>query len=161
MGRTIKFFVLFLALALIAVGCSELPPTGPAGVNEELSKPANQQIVKLDYKVEDPVSGFSEVVGELSCYHEVLTKPSDNNSIYLVRVQLELEAELQDMLGMYHLKWGISGKSDDLVQIKGGSSYILKKIYPITNRNDCVLAVDYVVTTEGVGISDMWLEPID
>ncbi len=62
---------------------------------------------------------------------------------------------------MMHLEWSSSGKSEDSMYINEEGIYILQKAYSITNRNDVVLAVQYLVTTEGVGVPNLWLELID
>jgi len=159
MKRTVYLLALFLLL--FAFGCSELPPTGPAGVDKELSKPNTQEIIKIDNKVEDPLYGFTQVIGELNCYHELVGSQSDNNNnVLLVRVQLDLNAQLYDRFGKYHLDWRVSGENSSLVFVPEGEAVLLKITYPIYNRDDSVLIVQYRITTDGVDISKMWLEPV-
>ena len=61
------------------------------------------------------------------------------------------------------LTWNgaLQAKSEDSMYISEEGIYILQKAYSITNRDDVVLVVQYLVTTEGVGIPNCWLELID
>ena len=72
-----------------------------------------------------------------------------------------MDAELCDRYGMVHLEWRIVGNSEDLIYVSEEGIYLLQKAYPICNRNECVLVVQYLVTIEGVGIPNMWIELID
>ena len=114
----------------------------------------------MNFMIDDPLIGVVEIVGEVYYTHE-LVNSDQLSSQFLISVSLDFNTELNDMLGMMHLEWKSSGKSEDSMYISEEGIYILQKAYSITNRDDVVLIVQYLVTTEGVGIPNCWLELID
>jgi hypothetical protein len=58
-------------------------------------------------------------------------------------------------------EWTIEGQSQDEFYVSEEGIVIVDKAYLITNRNDIILCVQYLITTEGVGIPNMWLQEID
>ena len=159
MKNLIKSFVVISIL--FCFGCNDLPPTEPAGVVQKLNNPVTKEVLDICCQVTDPIMGCCKVIGEVTYVHEIVEIESDLSGLSLIRVQIELEAELCDMFGMVHLPWGITGSSEDLIYVSEDGIYILQKAYPICNRGECVLVVQYLVTTEGVGIPNMWVELID
>ena len=145
---------------LFFVGCQENPITDPVGTLEKTGNPDGKEIIQMNFMIDDPVAGSVEIVGEVYYTHEV-GNSDQLSDLFLVSVTLDLNAELNDMLGMMHLEWKSSGKSEDSMYISEEGIYILQKAYSITNRDDVVLIVQYLVTTEGVGIPNCWLELID
>ena len=55
----------------------------------------------------------------------------------------------------------IECQTQDTIYVSEEGIYILTKAYCIENRVDIVLVVQYLVTTEGVGIPNLWLQEID
>lgn len=159
MKNLIKPFV--LTTFLFAFGCNDLPPTEPAGAVQKLNNPVTKEVLDICCQVTDPIMGCCKVIGEVTYVHEIVEIQSALSGLSLVRVQIDMDAELCDRFGMVHLEWGIVGKSEDLIYVSEDGIYLLQKAYPICNRNECVLVVQYLVTTEGVGIPNMWIELID
>ncbi len=151
---TLAFFVLFV------MGCQENSITEPVGTLEKTGISVSREIIHINFFLEDPLAGRSELVGDVYYTHELLNSDQHSN-LFLVSVTLELNAQMNDMLGMMHLDWSSSGKSEDSMYISEEGIYILQKAYSITNRDDVVLVVQYLVTTEGVGVPNCWLEIID
>ena len=151
----------FVTALLLVIGCQDVPPTEPTGAIQKLNNPITKEVLSICCCVNDPLSGSCQVIGEVSYVHEIVDIQTGPNDLILVRVQLGMDTELCDRLGRFHLEWGIVGNSEDLIYVSEEGIYILQKAYPICNRNDCVLVVQYLVTTEGIGIPNMWVELID
>jgi hypothetical protein len=154
------FLTTVIFSVLLFIGCQENSITDPVGTLEKTGDPVNREIIQMNFVIDDPLAGSIELVGEVYYTHEVFNSDQLSN-LFLVSVSLDLNAQLNDMLGMMHLDWSSSGKSEDSMYISEEGIYILQKAYSITNRNDVVLIVQYLVTTEGVGIPNCWLELID
>jgi hypothetical protein len=150
----VVFSVLFI------IGCQENSITDPVGTLEKRSNTDTREIIQMNFMIDDPLAGKVELVGEVYYTHE-LANSDHRSSQFLVSVSLELNVQLFDMLGGTHPEWSSSGKSEDSMYISEEGIYILQKAYSITNRDDVVLIVQYLVTTEGVGIPNCWLELID
>lgn len=153
---------LIIAVSLfISFGCNEVPTTEPEAGIQKSCDPIIKEVINLCCNVQDPIMGACQVIGEVTYQHEIMDPQEKLSGISLVRVQLEMNAELCDRYGMVHLPWGIVGSSEDFVYVSEDGIYILQKAYPICHRNECVLVVQYLVTTEGVGIPNMWIDLID
>ena len=159
MKNLIKSFVVISIFFFF--GCNDLPPTEPAGVSQKLSNPVTKEVLDICCQVTDPIMGCCKVIGEVTYVHEIVEIQSYLRGLSLVRVQIDMDAELCDRYGMVHLEWRIVGNSEDLIYVSEEGIYLLQKAYPICNRNECVLVVQYLVTIEGVGIPNMWIELID
>jgi len=156
-----KLFLTTVAFSvLLLIGCQENSITEPVGTLEKTGNSVSREIIHINFFVEDPFAGRSELVGDVYYTHELLNSDQLSNQ-FLVSVSLELNSQLFDMLGMMHPDWSSSGKSEDSMYISEEGIYILQKAYRITNRDDVVLVVQYLVTTEGVGVPNCWLEIID
>ena len=81
--------------------------------------------------------------------------------LYEISLNLEMDSKLCDKLGMVHLEWRIQGKSNDIVYVSEEGILLVEKTYWITNRNNVVLLVKYLVTTNGVGIASVDLIPVE
>jgi len=62
---------------------------------------------------------------------------------------------------MSPIKWSVKGKSQDVVTVSEEGILLIEKSYWIANRYDVVLLVQYLVTTDGVGISGVSLAPLE
>lgn len=154
------FLTTVIFSVLLFIGCQENSITEPAGALEKTGNPVNRETIQINFVIDDPLAGKVELVGEVYYTHELLNSDQHRNQ-FLVSVSLEFNSQLNDMLGMMHLEWRSSGKSEDSMYISEEGIYILQKAYSITNRDDVVLVVQYLVTTEGVGVPNCWLELID
>ena len=56
---------------------------------------------------------------------------------------------------------GYKSIGEDTVYVSEEGIVIVDKTYPIRNRNDIILCIQYLVSTEGVGIPNMWILEID
>lgn len=154
------FLTTVIFSVLLFIGCQENSITELAGALEKTGNPVNRETIQINFVIDDPLAGKVELDGEVYYTHELLNSDQRSNQ-FLVSVSLEFNSQLNDMLGMMHLEWRSSGKSEDSMYISEEGIYILQKAYSITNRDDVVLVVQYLVTTEGVGVPNCWLELID
>jgi hypothetical protein len=79
----------------------------------------------------------------------------------VIALHLNIKACLNDIAGSANLQWRIEGRSYDLVSVSEEGILLLDKTYNITDRNDVVLYVQYLITTDGVGISSITLVQIE
>ena len=157
------FFVTLIAFSLVLIiGCQENMVNEPADVllkhDDNLVK-ANK--LKLNYELSDPLYGYSKVSGTVSYVHQIINRAMNPVGLYEISLHIEMNSELDDLLGMMHLEWIVRGRSDDIVYVSEEGILLVEKTYWITNRNDVVLLVKYLVTTNGVGISSVNLVPLE
>ena len=154
------FLTAVIFSVLVITACQENSITEPVGTLEKTRNPVNREIIHMNFTIEDPLAGSVELVGDVYYTHELLNCDHRSNQ-FLVSVSIEFNSQLNDMLGMVHKEWNSSGKSEDSMYISEEGIYILQKAYNVTNRDDVVLVVQYLVTTEGVGVPNCWLELVD
>jgi len=172
--------ILFSAVCLLCLvlfwNCQEGYITTPAdslqeskfskgpGSNIEESPPKViilKDVITINQVIPDPMLNNSEIIGEVMYILEVSEAIMQSEGLYHVRFSTVCNAELCDKCGMVHLPWTITGESVDEFFISEDGIYILQKAYAIENRYDVVLIVQYLVTTDGAGIPNMWLEAVD
>lgn len=154
--------ILIFCVIIFTSGCSDTFITEPT---ETLNKPGqtyNSHKGKIDLccPLQDPLSGTCNINGCVQYYHQILSGPNNNGGVYTIQVNLEMCSELCDLFGMMHPEWRVLGSSEDLVFVSEEGIAILEKYYPVCNRVDIRLNVKYLVTTEGVGIVQMMIEPV-
>jgi len=173
--KTLSFAVCLLCL-LLFWNCQESYITTPedslqkskfskgSGSNMEESPPKViilTDVITINQCVQDPVMGECELVGEAMYLLEVSNAIMQPEGLYHVRFSTTYNAELCDMCGMIHLAWTINEENEEEFFISAGGVYLLQRAYAIDNRKDVVLIVQYLVTTEGAGIPNMWLKAVD
>ena len=157
------FFVTLIAFSLVLIiGCQENTVNEPADVllkHDDNLVTANK--LKLNYELSDPLYGYSRVSGSVSYVHQIINRAMNPVGLSEISIHIVMDSELDDLLGMMHLEWRIQGRSNDIVYVSEDGILLIEKTYPITNRNDVVLLVQYLVTTNGVGISSVNLVPLE
>ncbi|HSW56533.1 MAG TPA: hypothetical protein VLH59_15735 [Ignavibacteriaceae bacterium] len=118
-------------------------------------------VIKLECDLRDPSYGISKLCGQVSYTFQVITEAMNPMALNRVAIHISINAELDDMYGMMHLEWRIQGRSDDVVTVSEEGIVLIDKCYSITNRSDVVLLVQYLVTTNGIGISNVNLAPLE
>jgi hypothetical protein len=157
------FFVILAAFSLaLIIGCQENMLNEPSDAllkhSDNLVTTSN---IKLNYDLRDPLAGTSKLSGQVSYTFQVITEAMNPMALNRVAIHIDMDAELDDMYGMMHLQWLIQGRSDDVVTVSEEGIVLIDKCYSITNRNDVVLLVQYLVTTNGIGISNVSLAPLE
>jgi len=150
--------ILMLAVLL---GCQEnliiQPDSSPLLKGE---KPIQEKI-EICCEVNDISYGMCSLNGFVYYTHEVIRNTMHPRVENLVSLKIHMNSILCDRLGMLHLEWRVEDKSEDVLYVSEEGIYLLEKSYWIENRDDVVLLVQYLVTTDGVGISKLTLAPIE
>jgi len=157
------FFVTLAAFSLaLFMGCQESMLNEPADLllkgKDDL---VSTNIIKLNYNLRDPLYGTCCLSGRVTYSFQILNRAMNPVGLNEVAIHIYINSELNDMLGMMHLEWRVEGRSDDIVYVSEDGIVLLEKCYSITNRNDVVLLVRYLVTTNGIGISGVSLAPLE
>ena len=156
------FFVTLVAFSLaLIIGCQENLINEPAEtLLKQKDNLVNSNTIKINYEIRDPLYGMSTLTGQVTYIHQVINQPMGPIGFNRVSIQINMDSELNN-LGMMPLKWRIQGRSNDVVSVSEEGILLIEKSYLITNRTDVVLLVQYLVTTNGVGISGVSLVPLE
>lgn len=157
------FFVTLAAISLaLIIGCQENLINEPSdALLKQKDNLVTTNTIKLNYDLRDPLYGISKLSGRVSYTFQIVNQAMNPTGLNEVSIHINMDSELDDMLGMMHLEWRIQGRSNDVVYVSEEGILLLEKSYSITNRNDVVLLVQYLVTTNGVGISGVSLVPLE
>jgi len=159
--KTLFITLAAFSLALI-IGCQENMLNEPSETMlKQRSDLVPSNIINLNYEVMDPLYGTSKVTGEVTYIHEVINQPMGPIGFKRIFLQLSIDSELRNPLIMSPIKWSVRGKSQDVVTVSEEGILLIEKSYWIANRTDVVLLVQYLVTTDGVGISGVSLAPLE
>jgi len=157
------FFVTLAAFSLaLFMGCQESMLNEPAdpllkGKDDLIST----NMIKLNYNLRDPLYGTCCLSGRVTYSFQILNRAMNPTGLNEIAIHIYINSEINDMLGMMHLEWRVEGRSDDIVYVSEDGIVLLEKCYSITNRNDVILLVRYLVTTNGIGISGLNLAPLE
>jgi hypothetical protein len=155
-------FSLVVFSVLFVLGCEENLINEPAdALLKQKDNLASGRTIILNYELQDPSYGYSRLSGSVSYVHQIINRAMNPMGLYEISLHIEMNSELYDLLGMMHLEWQIHGRSDDIVYVSEDGILLIEKTYQITNRSDVVLIVQYLVTTNGVGISNVSLVPLE
>ncbi len=166
MKRLFLTFVVFSVL--IIIGCGEssitdpLQSKGSADVQKSDHPLVNQGTITLEGMLVDPSVPFPsylQIRGEIEYVHElILVDPIPPAPQYYVLLQLSINAKLNDPYSPQDPIWPISTKTEDVIYVSEEGIYLLDKTFPLQDRGDgMVLVCRFLVTTDGVGLSEMWL----
>jgi hypothetical protein len=151
-----KFLLTIVAVTFFfIIGCQENLVTEPT---QSLSKKENltaEETINLSYVLKDPSGGSCQLTGEVNYFHRIYTDPL---GLYEVTLTLNMNSQLSRFGVPTAEPWTIEGWSEDVVIVSEDESVILDKRYEVKNRYDIVLVVHYLVTKEGVEISNLWLQ---
>jgi hypothetical protein len=150
--------ILILALLL---GCQDNHVNQPESSPLLKGKKPIQEKIEICCEVDDTNYGMCSLNGFVYYTHEVIQDAMHPRAENLVSLKLYMNSALCDKLGMMHLDWRIEDKSENVFYVSEEGIYLLEKSYWITNRDDVVLLVHYLVTTDGVGISKITLAPME
>ncbi|MCU0344238.1 MAG: hypothetical protein MUF28_10535 [Ignavibacterium sp.] len=154
-------FTLIFFLVLIFIGCQESSITEPTQSIAKKGNLATTETINLCCLLADPAGGNCQLKGEVNYIHQIIGSQSEGDGLYLVSLSLEMNSELCSLDGPALTRWTIEGQSEDEFYVSEEGIVIVDKAYLISNRNDIILCVQYLVTTEGVGIPSIWLQEID
>lgn len=158
-----KTFLVTLSAFLFAfiIGCQENMLNEPQTSFEKKTDSINRNTIKICCEVRDHEYCSCNLNGRVNYVHQIINRAMNPMGLYEISLRLQMDSKLCDKLGMVHLEWRIQGKSNDIVHVSEEGILLVEKTYWITNRNDVVLLVRYMVTTDGVGISSVNLVPLE
>ena len=152
--------IFIISLFIFLTGCSENPVTDQ-GLSLDKQTGSHKGIINICCLLTDPLSGTCNLSGNIMYYHEIIPAPENIDDLITVRVSLEVDCEMCDKLGMMHPEWSITQSSVDILILSEEGIVILEKNYTVCNRADILLNVNYLVTTEGVGIAGVSIHPVN
>lgn len=155
----------FISLAVIIgvmsfISCSENNPTDPV---TQLIKP-NPEIIRdkitICYQLIDPLTGSCGLNGCVEYSHQIINTSQNIMGLYTIDLTFQMYSEICSRCMMMHPDWLIRGDSEETVIVSEEGIALVTKLYEITNRFDVVLKVTYLVTTEGAGVADVQIVPM-
>ena len=165
MKKILLTIVVFSVLFII--GCQENSITDPITVEPTNNVQMTDDTFLPDRMVlegllVDPSVPFSYMTirGYIEYEHRlVLVDPIPPAPQYYVLLQLTVNAELGSPNGYEDPIWYIQSVSEDMIYVSEEGIYILEKSFQVQDRNDgLTLVCRFLVTTDGVGLNEMWLE---
>lgn len=153
------FFITLAAFSLaLLIGCQENMLNEPSEAflkqNDNL---VTSNVLKLECDLRDPSYGISKLCGSVNYTIQVINDVMIPIGLNRISLRLNINALLNDIYGMMHLEWGVEDRSLDVVTVSEDGITILEKCYSISNRTDVVLLIQYLVTTNGVGVASISL----
>lgn len=158
--KTLFVSLVAFSLALL-IGCQENLINEPGTSLDKKSDPAKRGFLKICCELQDPFSGICNLNGSVTYVHQKVNRAMNPIGSNEIALHLGMDSELCGPLGMVHPEWRVEGRSDDVVYVSEEGILLIEKSYNITNRNDVVVLVLYMVTTDGVGISNVKLAEIE
>lgn len=156
------FLILVAFLFALIIGCRESLINEPAETMlKQKDNLVNAHTVHINYEISDPLYGVSRLTGKVTFVHQLINQPMGPIGFNRVSIQINIDSELENLFGMMRSKWRIQGRSFDIICVSEEGIVLIEKTYWITNRNDVVLLVRYMVTTDGVGISSVNLVSVE
>ena len=155
------FVTLVAVLLALIIGCQENFMNEPGYSVEKKSDNVKKNVINICCQVQDPFAGGCTVNGCVTYVHKIINRAMNPTGLYEVSLQLQMDSELCSPLGLLHLEWKIKAKSDNKIYVSEDGIALVEKSYKITNRDDVVLLVRYIVTTDGVRISGVNLAEIE
>ena len=154
-----KFFVTLVSVTFFLIlGCQENPITEPIQSLTKKGELKNEETINICCVVVDPAGGNCQVIGEVNYTHQA---SQVQPGLYEVTLSLNMNSRLCSLDNPSLTQWTIAGQSVDEFNVSEEGIYVMQKAYLIENRTDVILIVEYLVTIDGVGINNLWLQEID
>ena len=151
----VVFSVLFIT------GCQENSITDPVSTesinkNQTTSETFTSGVIPLEGLLVVPggFQSYYDIQGQINYTHELLLiEPIPPQ--YYIDLNLSASATLTDD---GNNTFRISSTSEDNIYVSDDDISLLEKSFPVLGRNDgMVLVCRFLVTTDGIGLSSMWL----
>jgi len=158
-----KTLILALVTCVLAIfyACQENAVNQPESSQILKDQQHKNNSIKICCEVKDPRYGICNLNGCVDYKVEIIGETMHPRALTAISIKLHMNSVLCDKYGMAHPEWRIEGRSEDVVYVSEEGILILEKGYKITNRNDVDLLVRYLVTTNGVGLADVALVPLE
>jgi len=146
---------------LFIIGCQENSITDPVSTesinkNQTTSETFTSGVIPLEGLLVVPggFQSYYSIRGQINYTHELLLiEPIPPQ--YYIDLNLSARALLTDE---GHNAFRISSLSEDNFYVSEDGISMLQKSFPVLGRNDgMVLVCRFLVTTDGIGLSSMWL----
>ena len=158
------FLTTVIFSVLVIIGCQENSITDPIGDvgQQDLQKNddplVHQGIIELNaiLEVPDLTNSFLQISGQIEYVHElVFVDPIPPAPQFYIELNLSIRAALID--GVQN-KFTISSESQDIIYVSEDGIYLFEKSFTVQGRRDgLILLCRFLVTTDGVGLNEMWL----
>ncbi len=163
-----KFYFSFAVLSILFVlGCQDnsiIDPVLPENLDKDQISGGTiiQGTIPLEglLDVHGLNNTFYFIYGNVDYLHElVLVDPIPPAPQYYVELELNINASLSNPDTQNENNLTISGQSTDIFYVSEEGIYLLEKSFPVQGvSNGMVLVCRFLVTTDGVGLNEMWLE---
>ena len=171
-----KFFLTTVVFSVLVItGCQENSITDPIGdidqkeVNKSDDPSVHQGTITLEGMLTDPhpvMNSYYIVSGEIQYQHSlVILDPIPPSPQYVIALDLSVTAEFTNFCTVCEPQTSefsdgtISLETNDNIYVSDDGISLLEKTFPIQGREDgMVLVCRFLVTTDGVGLNEMWLE---
>ena len=169
-----KFLLTGVVLSvLLLIGCQENSITDPIKVEPkskvQQTEQTHQGTITLGRMLTDPYPVMNSyfIINGVIKYERTLVylDPIPPNPQYSIALNLSVTADFNNFCTVCEpqiseLSDGtISIGTNDNVYVSDDGIYLLEKTFPIQGREDgMVLVCRFLVTTDGVGLNEMWLE---
>ena len=161
---------LFVSLAAVSVlffiGCQENSITDPianelVNKNQTTGETFTSGVIPLEGILVVPggFQSYYDIQGQINYTHElVFLDPAPPAPQYYIDLNLSTGAVLTDGLNTFT----ISFASQDNIYVSDDGISMLEKSFPVLGRTDgMVLVCRFMITTDGIGLNEMWLELVD
>lgn len=157
-----KNFIAFAVLLslLFFCACQENITTAPGTNLTKINKEIIRDKIPICCEVCDPLSGVCRLNGCVEYTHQIILSPDNPDGLYTIQLNLQMLSQLCDKCMMVHLDWIIRGHSEETVNVSEEGIALVTKYYEITNRFDVQMKIIYLVTTEGAGIAEIMIVPM-
>ncbi len=171
-----KLFLTIVTFSILfVVGCQENSITDPiqdAELQKDEDPLIHQGTIRLEGILVDPSVPFNNyltISGAVNFVHTVVHTTVYQKSILpvsetYVLLHLSILAEIRDPNSLEDITWNVTGNSEDIIYFSENIDriYTLEKSFAIQGRSDgIVLVCKFLVTTDGIGLNEMWLKKGD
>jgi len=168
-----SFLTTVVFSVLVITGCQENSITDPITVEPtnkvQHSDQSNQGTIILEGMLTDPhpvMNSYYIVSGEIQYQHSLVSlDPIPPSPQYVIALDLSVTAEFKNFCTVCEPQSSefsdgtISLETNDNIYVSDDGISLLEKTFPIQGREDgMVLVCRFLVTTDGLGLNEMWLE---
>jgi hypothetical protein len=166
--RTAQLTLTAIAAGLffaVITGCQDFSLTTPITTPEESlrMKPKPQPGTDMI-----PLEGMLKVLGRrLNVFASIKgqvqysLKSTPYRGVYRIDLSLATTAAITPVIADAEINtvWSVEGKSQDQLFVSEEGIALLEKYYPVQGRRDrMMLHLEFLLTSDGIGLSGMWLE---
>jgi hypothetical protein len=158
------FLTIVVFSVLLFIGCQDnsiVDPIPETELEKTYNPLVNQGIFELRRILVFPGSfqSYYLIEGQINYTHELmLLDPQPPAPQHYVSLSLNVNADVRDPYSPTDPIWTITSTSEDMIYVSEDGIYLLEKYFTIQGREDGMLLMcRFLVTTDGVGLNEMWL----